>query len=124
EVEKVADRWRALQPPIVYESFQVFGPACFGGRYYRVVGYQVRGGGRGWSCEVWSSGRWLSPSDGPGGPEIMAAVPASSEELLRAGVDGSPIPSCYDPFSVESEASVAGASENAKPDAAADGGGM
>src|SRR5262245_15743532 len=47
EVEQVANRWLALQPPIVYESFQVFGPACFGGRYYRVVGYRVRGGGQG-----------------------------------------------------------------------------
>ena len=117
----MANRWRALQPPIVYESFQVFGPASFGGRCYRVVGYQVRGAGRGWCCEVWSSGRWLSPNDGPGGAEIMATVPASSEELLRAGVDCSPIPSNYDPLSVECEGSVACASENGEPDATADG---
>jgi hypothetical protein len=101
EVEQVADRWRALQPPIEFESFQVFGPSCFGGRYYRVVGYQVRGGGHGWGSEVWSSGRWLSSNDGPGGPAIMAAVVASSEELHQAGIDCSPIPSNYNPMSVE-----------------------
>ena len=122
EVEQVADRWRALQPPIEYESFQVFGPVCFGGRYFRVVGYQVRGSGRGWGCEVWSLGRWLSPKDGPGCPAIMAAVPASSDELLQAGIDCSPIPNNYDPLSVECEGSVACASENGEPDAAADGG--
>ncbi len=37
------------------------------------------------------------------GSEIMAAVPASPEELLRAGVDCSLIPSTYDPLSVECE---------------------
>src|SRR5262249_39935090 len=71
-VEQVDARWAALLPPIVYESFQVFGPACFGGRSYRVVEYRVRGGGGGCGCEVWSSGRWLCPRDGPGGNEIMA----------------------------------------------------
>lgn len=118
EVEQMADRWRSLQPPIEYASFKVFGPACFGGRYYRVVEYQVHGGGHGWGCEVWSSGRWLSPKDGPGGRAIMAAVPTSSEELLRAGVDCSPIPSNYDPMSVECEGAVACAGENGEPDAA------
>lgn len=99
EVEQVAARWRALQSPIVYESFEVFGPVRFADRYYRVVGYQVRGGGSGWGCAVWSSGRWLSPHDGPGCHAIMAAIPASLDELLLAGVDCSPIPNDYDPFS-------------------------
>jgi hypothetical protein len=101
EVEQVAARWRALQPPIVYESFEVFGPACFAGRYHRVVAWQIRGGGRGWGCEVWISGSWVSANDGPGGNAIMAAVPASPEELASAGVDCSPIPSNYDPLAVE-----------------------
>ena len=78
-VEQVESRWRALQPPIVYESFKVFGPTCFGGRYYRVVEYRLRGGGRGWGSEVWGSGSWLCPRDGPGCNEIIAAVPASPE---------------------------------------------
>jgi hypothetical protein len=112
EVEQVARRWRALQPPIMYESFQVFGPACFGGSYYRVVAYQVRGGGHGYCCEVWSSGRWLWPCDGPGCKEIMAEVPASSEELLQAGVDCSPIPDNHDPLEVEHESSVACGNED------------
>jgi|SRR5262245_10344975 len=123
-VEQVESRWRALQPPIVYESFKVFGPACFGGRYYRVVEYQLRGGGRGWGCEVWSSGRWLCPRDGPGGNEIMAAVPASSEELHQAGVDCSPISSNYDPDAVECESWAARGSEDAEPPAAPDRVGM
>src|SRR5262249_50312772 len=79
EVGRVAARWRDLQPPIAYESFRVFGPACFGGRYYRVVEWQIRGGGRGWGCEVWSSGRWLALHAGPGGTAIMAAAPVSRE---------------------------------------------
>jgi hypothetical protein len=124
EVEQVATRWRALQPSIVYESLEVFGPACFGGRYFRVVGWQIRGGGRGWSCEVWSSGRWLCPNDGPGGPAIMAAVPASREKLLQAGVDCSPLPENYDPLSVECEASAAGEGCNAEPNTAPDRAGM
>jgi hypothetical protein len=114
-VEQVANRWRALRPPIVYESFQVFGPACISGRYYRVVGWQVRGGGRGWGCEVWSSGRWLSPADGPGGREIMGAVPALPEELRQAGVDCSPITADYDPLAVECEGSAAEEGEPAEP---------
>jgi hypothetical protein len=122
EVEQVADRWRALQPPVVYESFQVFGPARIGGKYYRVVGYQVRGGGSGLGGEVWNSGRWLYPNDGPGCREIMAAVPASSEELQRAGVDCSPLPSNYDPHSVESESAAGGTAEDAEQSAIADGG--
>jgi len=123
-VEQVDARWAALLPPIVYESFQVFGPACFGGRYYRVVEYRIRGGGRGWGCEVWSSGRWLCPRDGPGGNEIMAAVPASSEELHQAGVDCSPIPGNYNPLAVECESSVACGREDAEPRTAPDRGGM
>jgi hypothetical protein len=115
EVEQVAGRWRALQPPIVYESFEVIGPACFAGRYYRVVGWQIRGGGRGWGCEVWSSGRWLSPNEGPAGPAIRAAAPASREELLQAGVDCSPLPANYDPLAVQREAPAAGEGCSAGP---------
>ena len=113
-VEQVDARWAALLPPVVYESFQVFGPASFGGRYYRVVGYRIRGGGRGWGCEVWSSGRWVCPHDGPGGNEIMAAIPASPEELVQAGVDCSPIPDNYDPSAVAFESSVALGGEQAE----------
>jgi hypothetical protein len=103
EIDQLWTRWHAFQPPIVYESFDVFGPTCIGGRYYRVVSYQTRSGGQGAGCEVWHSGRWLFPLSGPGGPEIMAAVPASHEELRRAGVDCAPIASNYDPLSVECE---------------------
>ena len=103
EVERVGDRWLSTLPPIVYESFEVFGPACFGGRYYRVVGYKTRAHGRGWSCEVWHPGGWVAPRDGPGGPAIIEAAPASALELASAGVDCSPIPSGYDPLAVELE---------------------
>lgn len=103
EIDKLWTRWHAFLQPIVYESFDVFGPTCIGGRYYRVVSYQTRGGGQGAGCEVWNSGRWLFPSSGPGCPEIMAAVPASYEELRQAGVDCTPISSNYDPLSVECE---------------------
>jgi hypothetical protein len=113
EVEQVDARWAALQPSIVYESIEVFGPTRFGGRFYRVVGYQIRGGGRGWCCEVWSSERWLSSNNGPGGPAIMSAVPASREDLLQAGVDCSPLPEDYNPLSVEVEDSAVSAGQDA-----------
>ena len=119
-VEQVDTRWAALMPPIVYESFRVYGPACFRGRYYRVVEYRVRGGGSGWGCEVWSSGRWLAAKGGPGGTAIMAAVPASPTELHRTGVDCSPIPNDYDALTVECEGVASSASEDAEPSAAAD----
>ena len=85
------------------ESLQKVVTITIGGRYYRVVGYQTRSGGHGAGCEVWTSGRWLFPSDGPGCHEVMAAAPASPEELRRAGVDCTPISSAYDPMSVECE---------------------
>ncbi len=69
-----------------------------------MVGYRVRGGGHGFVCQVWNSGRWLIPNDdGPGGPEIMAAAPVSPEALLQAGVDCFPLPENYDPGACEIE---------------------
>jgi hypothetical protein len=64
---------------------------------------------------VWSSGRWLLVSEGPGGRAIMASAPASSEQLRQAGVDCSPIPSNYDPLLVESEDSMAGSHSPSGP---------
>ena len=113
-VGQVDARWNALVPPIVFDSFQVFGPARIGERYYRVVEYCISGGGRGFGCEVWSSGRWLASNDGPGGPAIKTMVPASAAELFRDGVDYSPIRSDYDPLSVECESLLGGTSEDAE----------
>jgi hypothetical protein len=108
DVENVAARWQALQPPIVYERFEVFGPAFVGGRYYRVVVYQVRGGGHGYACQVWNGQTWLYPHDGPGYREVMATAPVSAEELRQNEVDCSPLPSDYDPLTVEGEGPALG----------------
>jgi hypothetical protein len=105
-VEQVDERWMSHLPPIVYEGFEVFGPACLEGRFFRVVHSRMQGGGEEWCCEVWSSGRWLSADHSPGCNAIMAATPATAEELLRAGVDCSPLPKEYDPCKVESEPEV------------------
>jgi hypothetical protein len=44
----------------------------------------------------------------------MAAIPASTEKLLRDGIDCSPIPTNYDPLSVECEVSAAGENKDDK----------
>lgn len=102
-LEIVADRWRSLQPRIVFESVEIVGPACFDKKFYRVIKYRVRGGGSGLSSEVWSDGRWTFANDGPGVPAIMSAIPASSEQLDQAGVCNT-MPSYFDPFSIDREA--------------------
>lgn len=103
EVEEVEKRWCALQPPIEYSAMEVHGPVKIDDRFYRVIAYTVRDGGTGFSTEVWCNGKWLDPISGPGGNEIMAANPATEEELQEAGVDTSPLSLQYNPFGVEME---------------------
>jgi hypothetical protein len=102
-VEQVYSRWQSLQSPIEYESMTVHGPAFLAGRHFRVVAYTVRGGVEGMSSEVWSGGKWVIPLDGPGCREILSALPVTHEELVRAGVDCSPLPWNYDPIALSCE---------------------
>ena len=89
-------------PPrrIQYEKLHVIGPASIDGRYYRVIEYGILGGGSGLTSQMWSGERWLPANEGPGCPRIMTAEPASRDELIKAGVDCSPLGENYDPFSV------------------------
>lgn len=101
-VEQVEERWRQTQPPLVYSSLQVHGPALIGNTFYRVIEYAT-GGGHGFVSQVWKEGRWMVAFDGPGCNAIMSTPAADPELLERAGVDRGPLPPKYDPLEVDWE---------------------
>jgi hypothetical protein len=104
-VAQTEQRWRELQPALEYSALEKYGPVEIGGKFYRVVSYTIRDGGHGMGSEVWESGRWLSAGGGPGCNTILATPLATDAELNRAGIDGSPLPSSYDPLTAEWEES-------------------
>lgn len=96
----------AVASALRYENLKVIGPALIEGKYYRVIAFHLCGGGNGLTSQVWTSRRWMSLSNGLGCPRIMAAAPAAREELIRAGVDCSPLSEDYDPLAVECDDSA------------------